>query len=232
MRSPRAERERRGLARHIATAPVLLAMALGAGCATTPAEPRNLGLHKEEIRSYVREGGYEADLAKVCAQAERWLDKRAVTRQEGEKLLVIFDIDETLLSNLAYSERHDFGFDKPSWDRWVREETAKPIGPTRELFLTAKALGYSIVLLTGREEPQRDATARNLAAAGITGYAELICKPTTHKGTSESYKTAHRQRLTEAGWTIVASIGDQQSDLDGGYVERTFKLPGPFYLVR
>jgi hypothetical protein len=29
----------------------------------------------------------------------------------------------------------------------------------------------------------------------------------------------------------VASMGDQQSDLTGGYAERTFKLPNPVYFL-
>ena len=31
--------------------------------------------------------------------------------------------------------------------------------------------------------------------------------------------------------TIIASVGDQWSDLDGGYAERVFKLPNPFYFI-
>ena len=30
---------------------------------------------------------------------------------------------------------------------------------------------------------------------------------------------------------VVASIGDQYSDLDGGYADRTYKLPNPTYFV-
>ena len=44
--------------------------------------------------------------------------------------------------------------------------------------------------------------------------------------TTEDFK-----QLTEQGYTILLSIGDQQSDLDGGYAERTFKLPNPVYFL-
>jgi hypothetical protein len=30
---------------------------------------------------------------------------------------------------------------------------------------------------------------------------------------------------------IVASVGDQQSDLDGGFAERTYKRPNPFHAI-
>jgi hypothetical protein len=31
--------------------------------------------------------------------------------------------------------------------------------------------------------------------------------------------------------TIVANMGDQPSDLEGGFAERTFLLPNPFYRI-
>ena len=33
------------------------------------------------------------------------------------------------------------------------------------------------------------------------------------------------------GFTIILSVGDQESDLKGGYAERTFKLPNPVYYL-
>jgi hypothetical protein len=34
------------------------------------------------------------------------------------------------------------------------------------------------------------------------------------------------------GYTIVANIGDQPSDLAGGHSERTFLPPDPFYRIK
>ena len=45
------------------------------------------------------------------------------------------------------------------------------------------------------------------------------------------FKAPERRKLTEEGFTILLSIGDQQSDLSGGYAERTFKLPNPVYFL-
>ncbi len=45
------------------------------------------------------------------------------------------------------------------------------------------------------------------------------------------FKAPERRKLTEEGYTILLSIGDQQSDLSGGYAERTFKLPNPVYFL-
>ena len=45
------------------------------------------------------------------------------------------------------------------------------------------------------------------------------------------FKAPERRKLTERGYTILLSMGDQQSDLDGGFAERTFKLPNPVYFL-
>jgi acid phosphatase len=44
-------------------------------------------------------------------------------------------------------------------------------------------------------------------------------------------KVEMRRALATDGFTIIANLGDQQSDLAGGFAERGFKLPGPFYRI-
>ena len=41
----------------------------------------------------------------------------------------------------------------------------------------------------------------------------------------------HVEEIAERGYTIIFSMGDQDSDLAGGYAERTFKLPNPVYYL-
>lgn len=45
------------------------------------------------------------------------------------------------------------------------------------------------------------------------------------------YKSSTRKMIQEKGYTIVVNIGDQFSDLAGGYAERVFKLPNPYYFI-
>ena len=45
------------------------------------------------------------------------------------------------------------------------------------------------------------------------------------------FKAPERRKITEQGYTIVLNMGDQESDLRGGYAERTFKLPNPVYFL-
>jgi len=204
-----------------------------AGCVAPPAtrEPANLYPHKLEIRAYVDSGRYLDDIAAVAKRAETWLVERSSRRRAGERLAVIFDLDETLLFNWPHLSRNDFGYVPAVWDAWVQRGEAPAIEPVRETYRAARRLGVDVIFLTGRRERERVGTEKNLRAIGCGEYAELICNANEARGTSRAWKTAARERLTKEGWTIVANVGDQESDLAGGFAERTFKLPNPFYLT-
>ena len=45
------------------------------------------------------------------------------------------------------------------------------------------------------------------------------------------YKAGTRAYIESQGYDIVASFGDQYSDLNGGYADRTFKMPNPNYYL-
>ncbi len=46
-----------------------------------------------------------------------------------------------------------------------------------------------------------------------------------------AYKSGTRAYIESLGYDIVASFGDQPSDLIGGYADRTFKMPNPNYYL-
>jgi predicted secreted acid phosphatase len=220
---------------------VLMAMVLGLACGCTGGvrrEPVNLTASKAALVRYYESGDYERGLAKVSAEASRWIEERAAKRVEGERLVVVFDIDETVLSNWENMRRDDFGYISERWHAWVERAEGKAIEPVRETFRAVRRAGVEVIFLTGRKERDRAGTERNLREEGMGDYAELIVRAegggvtSGEEGKSAvAFKTAVRKRLTEAGWTIIANIGDQQSDLAGGYAEKTFKLPNPFYLT-
>jgi hypothetical protein len=49
--------------------------------------------------------------------------------------------------------------------------------------------------------------------------------------TTVHYKSATRAHIESLGYDIVANFGDQFSDLEGGFSDRTFKLPNPNYFL-
>ena len=45
------------------------------------------------------------------------------------------------------------------------------------------------------------------------------------------YKSGTRAYIESQGYDIVGNFGDQFSDLEGGFADRTFKLPNPNYFL-
>jgi acid phosphatase len=173
----------------------------------------------------------------VTAPATDWLKQRvreesALPAGRRARLAAVFDIDETLLGNLAHMRKMDFGYVKAEWDSWVDSGRAPAIAPVRDLLLTARRLGVAVFILSGRTESDRAGTEKNLRAVGASDYAGLWFKPGDPPQTTEAFKTQCRAKIESDGYTIVLNIGDQDSDLAGGHAERTFKLPDPFYLTR
>jgi predicted secreted acid phosphatase len=220
------------LSRHLAFLSLLTALLL-AGC-TTPAstEPRNLGDLKLEIDRYIDSGAYDRGLAEVAGRAKAWIVERAAQKQPGERLALILDIDETLLSNVPLIRRSDYGYISDRWSTWVQAGQCAPIVPVREAYQAAVDRGVSVFILTGRVERDREGTAANLKATGYAAYAGLYMKPDGSQETTAAFKLAWRRKLTAQGYTIICNIGDQATDFAGGVSERDFKLPDPFYLTK
>jgi hypothetical protein len=52
-----------------------------------------------------------------------------------------------------------------------------------------------------------------------------------HFHSAADFKAPIRTNIEQAGFTIIANMGDQPSDLQGGHAEKSFLLPDPFYRV-
>jgi predicted secreted acid phosphatase len=101
-----------------------------------------------------------------------------------------------------------------------------------DIFTAARDRGVAIFFITGRHETQRTATERNLQSVGYTGYTELIMESRgAHYVSAADFKAPQRAQIEQQGYTIIANVGDQPSDLDGGFSEQTYLLPNPFYRI-
>ncbi|MCS7243545.1 MAG: HAD family acid phosphatase [Candidatus Calescibacterium sp.] len=45
------------------------------------------------------------------------------------------------------------------------------------------------------------------------------------------HKADSRKKIKEMGYTIIANVVDQMSDLEGGHAVKGFKIPNPIYYV-
>ena len=208
---------------------------------TSPAQPSNVGDAILAAVAYHDSGAYDRDVAMVAERAAAWVKERAA--QGVTRPAMVFDIDETALSNWQVIKRDDFGrpvagpcdlaLDGPcGWAAWDQLGADPAIGPTLDVFKAATAAKVAVFFITGRPEDQRAATERNLREAGYDGFVKLYLVPPGAKfGSAADYKTPIRAAIEKEGYTIIANIGDQPSDLLGGFAERIFLLPNPFYRV-
>jgi HAD superfamily, subfamily IIIB (Acid phosphatase) len=191
---------------------------------------------RRAVSQYIGSGRYEADIASVVAEARRYLQTRA---RAGGRLAII--IDETSLSNLPALEANQWGYvlggpcDLPRGPcgvvRWIEMARSDPILPVRDLASLARRLGVAVFFITGRAESMREATERNLRAAGYE-WTGLVLRPDGQPPPSAAdFKAPERKRIADQGYAIVVNVGDQVSDLAGGHAERAYKLPNPIYLI-
>ena len=97
---------------------------------------------------------------------------------------------------------------------------------------TAREQGVAVFFITGRPESQREATERNLRTTGYDGFAGLAMVADGQRFASAAdFKAPRRAAIEADGYTIIANVGDQPSDLAGGHAERAFLLPNPFYRI-
>jgi predicted secreted acid phosphatase len=202
------------------------------------AEPPNLGLLENEAKLYKSSGEYDHDIAAVISQAQSYLDNHL---SGVDNAAVVLDIDETSLSNWNEILANDFAYFPDSYCRpsapdacgalaWDAAGKATAILPTLELFKHAKDRRVAVFFITGRHEAERQATESNLRSAGYSGWTALYMVPDGQQPAVEQFKAAQRQLISEH-YHIIINVGDQESDLIGGWADQTFKLPNPFYFI-
>ena len=215
-----------------------LALAFTLVVALTPSftradEPANIYYLKRDLNTYVKSGEYAKAVAKIALQADKYLVRRlGHPAPKGKKLAIVFDIDETTLSNLDHIVANDYGYVPEVWNKWIAAGRAPAIFPIQTVYDTAVRGKIAVFFITGRSEHDRAATERNLRDVGYDTWTNIFYMPTDNPLlTTVGFKTDTRRKLMADGYIIVANIGDQISDVANGYAERYFLLPNPFYKV-
>jgi predicted secreted acid phosphatase len=207
---------------------LLLAVGVPAFAATTPT-----GKTADQIRTYYSSGLWRKAVKKKANKAKGYLIARTHARHAPRKPALVLDIDETSLNNYpCLNQKGGIPYNAAIYAGCVVAYNAPAVNPVHSLFTWAKRLGVKVFFITGRPEAIRAGTLSNLKAAGYKGAYELILQPPGYSDPSMvPYKSGARKQIENRGFTILANVGDQQSDLKGGYSERTYKLPNPIYLT-
>lgn len=204
-------------------------------------EPGNIARLTNKVLKYYSSGHYLKDVEKVDAQALSFLKMRLSdpkVQKNPSHFAVVFDADETLYSNaaqsklvaragtlafLAFSQKHDAVL------KYNKSLEPVVLQSTQKVFQFAKDHKLSIFILTANREDFRSIVEKRLKATHYSGWTKLILRPKSLKTQSfQKFKASVRQGLEKKGFHILANIGDQNSDLAGGYTEAGFKLPNAF----
>jgi acid phosphatase len=195
----------------------------------------NLAQIKQQLVQYHDSGQYQRDINNVAERVMRYVTKKTAQnsrRSHPKKLAAVFDIDETALSNYPHMRKRDFGgtMRQIKYEEGLGTDIANP--GMLKLYRFTREHGVAVFFVTGRRAYERSFTRRNLKRAGYKGWTALYLKPNNYRLKSAiPYKTGARKKITAKGYTIIYTIGDQYSDLKGGYAMKTFKLPNPYYYI-
>ena len=201
-------------------------MATGTSAATEPKAPAI----PAQIVAYYDSGEWNADTAKQVGSAKSFVKKwlKAHTKPRPKKPAIVLDIDDTSVSLYACAKALDF---EGATSCAVKTDLPA-IRQVRSLYDWARKQKVAVFFITGRPEPLRDLTATGLRAAGYKGKLKIDLKPTSYNDESViPYKAGARKRIQRKGYRILANLGDQRSDLKGGYSVKTYKLPNPMYFT-
>jgi predicted secreted acid phosphatase len=203
-----------------------------------------------QLHQFSPTGAYAQQTEGIADKAEHYLARKAHHHSErghghgpSGTPAILFDIDDTTLNTYSYEIYSSFVYNPTSNAAFVNagSKSVFPAVPgMTDLEAKAVADGYTVFFLTGRPATQLPGTEANLTDAGYTFDEANIylkdqtkpwlstCAPTC---TTTQYKSLTRKYIESQGYDIVANFGDQFSDLNGGYADKTFKMPNPMYYL-
>ncbi|GBD87742.1 HAD superfamily, subfamily IIIB [bacterium BMS3Abin03] len=197
-----------------------------AGCST---KPINLSVARDAVREYYESGKYDEELNSVIEKAQQEFNEIAVKKNSA----VIFDVDDTALSNYEITKKMGFGYVNDMMDDWVLNAKATAIPQVKKLYRSLINKGINIIFLTGRKDFEYDATYKNLMDQGYTKFDTLITRrKDEYNMKAVDYKSLKREELTKKGYEIIGTVGDQPSDLNGPYHGIQVKIPNYLYLIK
>jgi predicted secreted acid phosphatase len=150
-----------------------------------------------------------SDVTAVATPAQAYIASRVASAPSTSSLAIVLDIDNTSLANYYYP-------------------TAVPTPadpPILQIAKYATAHGVKVFFVTARPDLIDLITEANLNAVGyhIDGlYSRNIIQLFE---SVQTFKTDTREALEAKGYDIIANIGNNLVDLNGGYADTTWKLP-------
>jgi acid phosphatase len=209
---------------------ILFGIIILAGCTSTDPTLKvmNLGAAKNVVQAYYESGEFDRECEKIIDSAIDQIDGMKLSGKSA----VVFDIDETALSNYEYTKEIGFGYVYKLWNEWQQKGIAPAIKDTKRFYDYLISKNIYIIFISGRNTDVGEATKKNLIEQGYTKFDALILRSDNeNKIPTAEWKATKRKELISKGYNIIACIGDQESDLAGGNTGIKIKLPSYLYLL-
>lgn len=145
---------------------------------------------------------WTTDVVAAMTGSHRYLDQRL--QRGGARLAINFDIDNTTLAS-----HYDRGAPVDRVLRFARYARSHGV---RLLFNTARLRGDGRMLRARRQ----------LERAGYRVAG--LCGRRSGEGLVQS-KVRCRRHFVDRGYTLIANVGNRDTDFKGGYYERAYRLP-------
>ncbi len=180
----------------------VLVLALGvsavpAGAGASVWEPHPAAKRKAPSRTQ-----WLTDVRTAMLGSAGYARQRVAAKASDEQLAVNFDIDNTVIATY-----YNGGGAIPRMLRFAK---------------LLDKLGVAVVFNTGRVASQHDRTVAQLTRSGFP--VDAVCLRA--KGaTLPVGKQTCRDRFIEEGYTLIANVGNNNTDFVGDGYERAFKLP-------
>lgn len=193
----------------------------------------NLRTAKDAVKDYYESGKYNEEMNEVIKEAKEKFDNVEIKKSAKGGSVVIFDVDETALNNYGLAKQMDFGYVYDLNKKWNEELKAPAINETQDLYFYLLNKGFKTIFLTARNSNEYDVTYKNLIQEGYSGFDTLITQSKEdQKLKSQEFKSKVRTELTNQGYEIVGTVGDQWTDLNGPYSGIQIKVPNYLYEIK
>jgi len=143
-----------------------------------------------------------ADVKAAMKGSRGYVRDRVASKAADERLAVNFDIDNTVIATY-----YDGGGAIPQMLRFSK---------------LLDRLGVDLVFNSGRLADQQSRTVRQLTRAGFP-VAEVCLR--TKGETLPVGKQRCRDHFIDEGWTLIANVGNNDTDFVGDGYEKAYRLP-------
>ena len=195
---------------------------------------------------------YISQIASILAKQRRELPHLlADARRHHTRPAIVFDADDTTLWTYPMEVGDmKFVFTPAAQQPWVDGERFPAVPGMVDFVNDAQAMGFTVFGLTGRSNSQKAHTVSNLAKVGYGAFTadhfftkfDSGTTPPAYlpaawcsaypKCTTVEYKAGTRRHIEQdLGYDVVLNVGDQFSDLQGGFADKALKLPNPTYYL-